>query len=129
MNQPYTREALERMDIDDLDRMAFGVAQGDTVTVLPHHLRILYPSDLANPQARFDAEGMAWVRQVSLDEPVEVSVDDEGHFCLEDGHHRRFAAQALGLSLKARVTAIKGRPIERLLQQQALKHPDLKRQP
>ena len=123
MTPPYTREALERMDIDDLDRLAFGVAQGDVVTLDPHQLRILYPGDLENPQARFDAEGMAWVRQVCLDEPVEVSVDDEGLFCLEDGHHRRFAAQALGRPLQALVTAIKGRPIERLLQAPIAKKP------
>ena len=115
MTRAYTRDELEPMDTDVLDRMAFGVGQGDQVSVDPKQVRILYPCDLENPEARFSQEGMAWVRSVSFEEPVEVSVDDEGRFCLEDGHHRRFAAEKLGLMLKATVTAIKGKPIERLL--------------
>lgn len=113
----YTREQLEQMDIDELDRLAFGMADGDVVSVKPAAVRILYPGDLANPQARFDREGMAWARTVDLSEPVDLSVNDAGELCLEDGHHRWFAAKKCSRSLRGTVT-IKGKPIERLLQQQ-----------
>lgn len=114
----YTREQLEQMDIDELDRLAFGMADGDVISVSPASIRILYPGDLDNPQARFDQEGMVWARSVDLSEPVDLSVNDAGELCLEDGHHRWFAAKKCSRSLQGTVT-IKGRPIERILQQQA----------
>ncbi len=110
----YTREQLEQMDTDELDRLAFGMADGDVVSVKPAAVRILYPGDLDNPQARFDQEGMAWARSVDLSEPVDLSVNDAGDLCLEDGHHRWFAAKKCSRSLRGTVT-IKGKPIERLL--------------
>lgn len=113
----YTREELERMDIDDLDRMAFGVAGGEERTLEPSSLRILYLGDLENPEALFAQQGMAWARGVDLSEPVEVSINDDGEFCLEDGHHRWFAAMKTQRPLRATI-AIKGRPIERILAQQ-----------
>lgn len=114
-----TREELERWDVDDLDRLAFGVACGDRLTVDPDRLRLLYPDDLANPQALFDAQGMAWAWSVSTKELVSLSVDDLGRLCLEDGHHRWLAAKKTGRTLSAEITAVKGRPIERILARQA----------
>lgn len=111
---PYTREELEQMDINELDRMAFGVVDGEDVTIQPQQVRILYPGDLENPQALFDKGGMAWARSVDLSEPVLLSVDDDGAFGLEDGHHRWFAAQKTGQDLIGTVT-IKGNPIKRIL--------------
>ena len=113
----YTRQELEQMDIDDLDRMAFGVVGGEERTLDPATIHIVYPGDLENPQALFDQKGMAWARSVDLSEPVEVSVNDEGQFCLEDGHHRWFAATKTHRPLIASIT-IKGKPIERILAQQ-----------
>ena len=114
----YTREELERMDIDDLDRMAFGVVGGEERTLEPSSLRILYLGDLENPEALFAQQGMAWARGVDLSEPVEVSVNDDGEFCLEDGHHRWLAACLSKRNLVARID-IKGKPIEVILARQA----------
>lgn len=113
-----SREDLERMDIDALDRLAFGVADGDQVTLKPEAIQLPYPGDLLNPMARFDKEGMDWVQSVDFSEPVEVSVNQAGEFCLENGHHRWFAARMLGRTLEA-VVAVKGKPIERILEQGA----------
>lgn len=113
----FTRDELERMDIDELDRMAFGVADGDTVTLRPDQIEIQYEGDLENPQHKFDTEGMRWVRSVDLSEPVEVQIKDDGRYYLADGHHRWFAAQKLGKSLQA-VVEIKGNPINAILRKQ-----------
>jgi hypothetical protein len=100
-----------------MDRMAFGVVGGEERTLEPSSLRILYLGDLENPEALFAQQGMAWARGVDLSEPVEVSVNDDGEFCLEDGHHRWFAAMKTERVLRATIT-IKGKPIERILAQQ-----------
>lgn len=117
LDQKFSRDQLERMDIDRLDRAAFGYASGDIVEIDPAKIKIKYPGDLENPEVRFAKEGMDWVNSVSFDEPVEVSIDNEGEFSLEDGHHRLFAAQKLGRALRARVE-VKGKPIEMLLRKQ-----------
>ena len=114
----YTRSELEHMDIDELDRMAFGVVGGQQIDLSPVDIHIRYHCDLENPQALFDAQGMAWAQSVDLSEPIEVSVDDQGDFYLEDGHHRWFAAGKTGRRLKATVE-IKGKPIEKILAKQA----------
>lgn len=114
----YARRELEHMDIDELDRMAFGVVGGQQVDLAPADIHIRYHCDLENPQALFEAKGMAWAHSVDLSEPIEVSVDDRGDFYLEDGHHRWFAAGKTGRRLKATVE-IKGKPIEKILADQA----------
>ena len=107
------------MEIDALDRLAFGVAGGDVVSLLPDQIKIIYVCDLGNPQDKFDRQGMVWANSVDLSTPVEVSVNNEGEFCLEDGHHRWFAAQKTHRTLTASVE-IKGKPIERILHQQEI---------
>lgn len=114
----YTRSELERMDIDELDRMAFELVGGQEVELAHADIHIRYHCDLENPQALFDAKGMAWANSVDLSEPVEVSVDDRGDLYLEDGHHRWFAAGKTNRRLKATVE-IKGKPIEKILGDQA----------
>lgn len=114
----YTRRDLEQMDIDDLDRMAFGHAGGDIVELSPSQIRIKYRGDLANPIHKFEKGGMDWVRSVDFSQPIEISVNDKGQYDLEDGHHRLFAAKKLKRKLKA-VLEIKGRPIEMILKRQA----------
>ena len=110
-----TREQLERLTIDELDRMAYGVAEGDRLTLSPAQIGIQYPGDLLNPQDKWAKGGMAWARSVQFDEPVEVSVGQDGKYWLEDGHHRWFAAGKLGKKLKAVVAKVTGKPIEKLL--------------
>jgi hypothetical protein len=115
--RPYTREALERVDIAVLDRLAFGVNDGDLITVRPDQVRIRYPCDLENPEARFAKDGMAWARSVDLSEPIDLSVAEDGGYDLEDGHHRWFAATRTHRPLTA-VLRIKGNPVRRLLRLQ-----------
>lgn len=118
----YTQVELEGMDIDALDRLAFGVAGGDQLELAPDQIQIKYPDDLVNPQHRLATEGMAWARSVDLSEPVDVSINEAGQFELEDGHHRWTAARLTGRKLQA-VIEIKGNPVRRILARQAEQAP------
>ena len=118
LSRHYTQSELEHMDIDELDRLAFGVAGGDQLELDPSQIRIKYPDDLINPQHRLKTEGMAWARSVDLSEPVDISVNEAGEFELEDGHHRWTAAGLTGRKLQA-IIEIKGNPVRRILTRQA----------
>jgi len=113
----YTRDELERMNIDDLDRMAYGHASGEIIQLNPSQIRIQYPVDISNPEYKFEQKGMDWVKSVDFSEPVKVSIKQNGKFYLEDGHHRWFAAKKLGLPLMAEIE-VKAKPIETILQRQ-----------
>lgn len=121
----YTQRELEDMDVDELDLMAYGCKGGDTFSFKPSELKIKWKDDLVNPQYKFEQGGMDWVRSVCFDEPVEVSVNDNGVFELEDGHHRWFAASKLGIELQG-VIEVKGNPVKTILarQEKALKSED-----
>lgn len=121
----YTQRELEEMDVDVLDVMAYGCKGGDICSFKPSELKIKWKDDLVNPQYKFEQSGMDWVRSVCFDEPVEVSVDDNGVFSLEDGHHRWFAASKLGIELQG-VIEVKGNPVKTILarQEKALKSED-----
>lgn len=110
------------MNVDELDVMAYGCNGGDICSFKPSELRIKWKDDLVNPQYKYEQGGMDWVRSVIFDEPVEVSVNEDGVFELEDGHHRWFAATKLGLELEA-VIEVKGNPVRTILarQEKALK--------
>lgn len=116
----YTRAQLEAMDIDELDRMAFGHAGGDVVEVDPAQIQIHYTDDLENAQYQRELTGPGWAKAVDLSEPVDVSIGDDGVMLLEDGHHRWLAASLSNRPLRARIE-IKGRPIEVLLARQGTK--------
>lgn len=120
---PYTRGQLEAMDIDALDRMAFGHAGGDVVELSPSQIQIQYTDDLENAHYQHAQTGPGWAKSVDLSEPVDVSIGDDGVMRLEDGHHRWLAASLSKRSLRARIE-IKGRPIEVLLARQ--EEPQLK---
>lgn len=112
------RRALEQLDVDTLDRWAFGVAGGEVVRLDPGDLTIIHADDLANARhqaGRYPGGPKRWARSVSLAEPVDVNVTRPGEFVLEDGHHRYLAAQLSGRRLSAEIK-IKGRPIEVLLE-------------
>lgn len=115
----FTQAELEDMDIDILDKIAFGCQDGDIVELDPSDLVIKYPGDLENPEEKYRTGGMSWVRSVSFDEPVEVSVGDDGRLYLEDGHHRRFSAIKQGKKILASME-IKGNPVQFILNRQAL---------
>lgn len=110
-----TREELEALDIEALDKLAFGVNSGNVIDLLPNQINILYEGDLENPEALFERGGMTWANSVDLSEPIEVSIDTAGRYNLEDGHHRWLAAQERDVGLKALIE-IKGNPIERILE-------------
>lgn len=112
---------LEAMDIDELDRIAFGCNEGDILLVDPNKLAIKYPCDMDNPEYRFKLEGMKWVNSVSFDEPIQVSIGNDGRMYLEDGHHRRFAAIKKGVKLEAEIE-IRGNPILRIQEQLKVLH-------
>jgi len=111
------RRELEQLDIDQLDKWAFGVAGDEIRKFAPKDLTVVHFDDLAN--ARYQADRYAggpkqWAKSVSLAEPVDISVSRPGEFILQDGHHRYLAAQLSGRKLSAKIT-VKGKPIEELL--------------
>jgi hypothetical protein len=118
LDSAYTRDELERMPVDHLDRMAYGHATGDRVKLHPNDIKIKYKDDLENPKDKFRKGGMNWVRSVNQSEPVKVSIDQDGKFNLEDGHHRWFAAKKLNQHLHADVEKVTGKPIETILKRQ-----------
>jgi hypothetical protein len=113
----FSQRELEVMDIDILDVLAFGYKSGEIVELDPRDILIKYPCDLDNPIEKFRTGGMAWVRSVSLEEPVEVSIGEDGKKYLEDGHHRRFSAIKQGFKLKAEIE-VKGSPVAFILRRQ-----------
>lgn len=113
----FSQRELEAMDIDILDMMAFGCKGGEILELDPKEIHIKYPGDLDNPIEKFRLGGMAWVRSVSFEEPVEVSIGDDGKKSLEDGHHRRFCAIKLGRKIKAEIE-VKGNPVTYILKRQ-----------
>lgn len=113
----YTEDELMAMDMDDLDELAFGCRSGQVLTLRHEQLVVIYPGDLDNPIYRYKQEGMDWARSVDLSDPIEVSVNDKGQFCIEDGHHRWFAARLRGESLSAHIE-IKGNPVRAILRRQ-----------
>ena len=118
------RRELEQLDVDVLDRWAFGLAGGDIVKLDPKDIAIVHTDDLENAEYqadRFAGSRLAWAKSVSLTEPVIVSVTRPGEFILEDGHHRYLAAKLSKRKLSAEIT-IKGKPIEWLLDR-AIKTP------
>jgi hypothetical protein len=109
-----TVEELQRdVDVDDLDRAAFGHAGGDVIVVDPNDLEIQWKDDLENPQDKFEKQGMKWVNSVDLSEPIQVEIKTDGKMYIDDGHHRYFAAKKRGEMLNAEIR-ISGKPIERL---------------
>lgn len=116
----YTQAELESLDLDFLDRMAFGYVTDELAWLDPEDLTIIYAGDMENPDYRFKSDGMEWVKEVDLSEPVKVSIDTDGKLCLEDGHHRYFAAKKRREKLIASIE-IKGNPIKAILSRQAEK--------
>jgi len=114
----YTEDELIAMDIEELDTLAFGVTSGQIVSLKPSDINI-YLSDIENPEYKYKKEGMSWVNSVSFDEPVEVSIKQDGKLYLEDGHHRWFAANKLGKNLKAEIT-VQANPVKYILEHQMI---------
>jgi hypothetical protein len=119
MVKTYTEQELSVLDINELDEMAFGCRDGQVIEVAPDTVKVIYECDLENVHHRFELGGTAWLVSVDLSEPISLSINDEGQFCIEDGHHRWFAALKRGEALRARIQ-IKANPIAFILRQQDL---------
>lgn len=127
----YTRRELELLDWDELTTMAYGVKTGDIISLNPNEIKIKYKEDLENPKAIYNCEikknglcGMDWVKSVSFEEPIKVSLGIDGKstkedWYLEDGHHRLFAAKKLKMkSINCEVEQVNLKAIEKLLKEQ-----------
>lgn len=112
----YTRQQLERMPIEILDRAAFGFQDGSILNLEPDQIKILYDGDYHNVEEEIEDSDLGperWARKIRLSEPVEVTLRN-GVFWLEDGHHRYLAAKILGKKLKCLVD-IRDKPVEKIL--------------
>lgn len=112
----YTEDELINMEIDVLDKIAFGFTSGQIIDIKPKDIKLYLP-DIENAEYRFKNEGMKWVMSVDLTEPISISIKQDGKFYLEDGHHRYFCAKKLGKDLKAEID-IKGNPVLKILEKQ-----------
>ena len=103
---PATGEEYANLDIDALDRMAFGFSRKDITKLSPQQLQIKWKDDLENviyeqQQSGLDKED--WARQIDLSEPIDAVYED-GVFKVDDGHHRYYAALILGQDLNVDLT-------------------------
>jgi hypothetical protein len=117
MSSAQLRRELEQLDIDMLDRWAFGVVGDEILKLDPKDITVVHSDDLKNAEYQADRHPggpKRWAKGVSLTEPVDVSVTRPGEFVLEDGHHRYLAARLSGRKLSAKIV-VKGKPIEELL--------------
>jgi len=115
---------MERVDIDTLDRWAFGVIGDELVKLTPAKISVVHFDDLENAQYqadRYPGGAKRWAKSVSLATPVDVSVRSPGVFTLEDGHHRYLAAKLSDRKLTAKIQ-VKGKPIEVLLERAGKTH-------
>tara|TARA_Y100000310_G_scaffold180635_1_gene180553 strand:+ start:13865 stop:14323 length:459 start_codon:yes stop_codon:yes gene_type:complete len=93
------------LDINTLDRMAFGFARNDIKTLSPGQLEIKWKDDLDNviwEQKNSGKSEEEWAKSIDLTEPIDVIFED-GTFKVDDGHHRYYAAQILGLPLNVSI--------------------------
>jgi hypothetical protein len=84
--------SLEALPIDVLDRMAFGVTQGEQRLALAD-IRIKYEDDYENAVDYVTKHPTDY--EDALDVPVDVSLE-RGVYWLEDGHHRFVTAELRG---------------------------------
>lgn len=46
---------------------------------------------------------LVWAKSVNLNEPVEVTISNDGTPIISDGHHRTLAARILGKEVKSKI--------------------------
>ncbi len=115
-----TVEQLQRLPIDQLDRMAFGVVQG--VQLLPlDQINIRYQADYDNALDYVVASPTDYEEALDT-EPVEVALES-GVYWLQDGHHRYVTAQVLGHATILADLTIKDNPVKVLTRQAAVIDP------
>ncbi len=106
-----TSKEYNDIDIDTLDRLAFGFSEKDITRLSPRQLKIKWQDDLNNVIQEQQYSGKSkeeWARNIDLNEPIEVIFED-GVFKIDDGHHRYYATLILGIELNVSLT-IKDKP-------------------
>ena len=105
------------ISIELLDRLAFGFADSDIVTLNPDQIHIKWKDDLDNVKWEIKHSGLTprkWAEKINLSEPIDVSYETNkkgvNHFYLEDGHHRYTAAKILKKPLNVSLE-IKAKPV------------------
>lgn len=107
-----TGEEYANLDMDTLERMAFGFARKDITKLSPQQLHIEWTDDLNNAIWEQEQSGLSkeeWARQIDLSDPIEVFYEN-GVFKLDDGHHRYYASLILGKDLTVIVNRINDKP-------------------
>lgn len=120
---------MQRYPTKKLDRIAFGLARGDKISIPPDVLKIVHHDDLENVYYEMKHKGLTpqeYAQTFDLTKPVEISIRD-GKKVLDDGHHRYVAAKIRGAQLPA-VVDIHDNPIEHIYKNAIEKgldvHPD-----
>ena len=113
----YSEDELIAMDIDELDKLAFGIQAG-LQPVRPEQLTVRFEDDLENAvyQAQQNGGVQRWAQTVDLSEPIEVRYID-GKLVIWDGHHRYLAAKTLGKPLTMDLE-IHENPVKAIMQRQ-----------
>ena len=86
------------LDIDILDKMAFGFDRNDIKRINPKNLHIKWQNDMNNVIQEQEESGLSkeeWASQIDLSEPIEIIFED-GVFKIDDGHHRYYATLIRG---------------------------------
>ena len=107
---PTSKEYAD-LDIDTVDRMAFGFARNDIKQINPNRLHIKWKGDMNNVVEEQRASGLSkfeWAKKINLSEPIDVIFED-GVFKIDDGHHRYYAAKIRGEMLNINLE-IKDKP-------------------
>ncbi len=115
-NPKFTREQLERMPSETLDRMAYGFASGEERTV-PVGLLHATNDDIENAiykASKFPGGPKAWARSVDFSEPIQLTVRG-GKYFVKDGHHRYYAAKLLGKKTLRAIVEIDDNSIDVIL--------------
>lgn len=109
---PQSKEYAD-LDIDTIDRMAFGFSRNDIKQLHPNQLQIKWKDDIDNviqEQRNSGKSPKDWAKSIDLSEPIDVIYED-GVFKIDDGHHRFYAAKILNKMLNVSLE-IKDKPHE-----------------
>lgn len=107
---PFSKE-YANLDIDTIDRLAFGFSRNDIKQLLPNQLQIKWKDDMnavLQEQKNSGLNPKAWANRISLSEPIDV-IYENGVFKVDDGHHRYYAAKILNKPLNINLE-IKDKP-------------------
>ena len=108
---------LQQLPIEQLDKMAFGVTQGEQRLPLKN-IKIKYQDDYDNA-LEYVTEHPDDYGEALDTEPVDVALE-RGVYWLEDGHHRYVTAQLRGDADILADLTIKDNPVHALMEREAM---------